>query len=159
MLEDNETLSKELKSHGIVDVNVEDVQRQLADFHDELVKNQQASASSDEIDMSILDDILGEEKSQKLGKEQAAAATAAAKSGESSGASNSTVWENLVKEKVGMPKTGLEKERHSFYSQVEMQSFENIASDDDVEHFKQIRYEINVFNVVFFVIPCKCCLF
>jgi hypothetical protein len=54
---------------------------------------------------------------------------------------NTTEWEKLVKGTVGIPKTDLEKERHSFYSQVEFQSFETIANKDDLEHFKQVRYE------------------
>ncbi len=145
MVESKDALTNELSSHG-VDANVDEVHRQLSDYHEEFMKSQKvvSQMTSDEIDMSILDDILGEDKGKKAAAAvQAAtvASTDATKSSSSAAPVDVKADREKLFEKAGIsaPKNELEKERHRFYSQVELQTFENIATEDDVANFKQIR--------------------
>lgn len=128
-----------MKNHGVQESEVEDVERQLLEYSHELQNKASSSASStnDSIDMSVLDDILGDNKRTENASEEETPSTASTSSNSQN--LSPEEWSKLVKQHVKVPKTTLDKERHSFFNQVEYNSFESAKSEDDLIRFKTLR--------------------
>lgn len=141
VLESKEALVKEMKNHGVAESEVEDVERQLLEYSHELQNKASSSASStnDSIDMSVLDDILGDNKRSDHASEEDAPAAVSTSSASNHNFSPEE-WNKLVRQHVKLPKTSLDMERHNFYNQVEYDSFESAKSEDDLIRFKTLRY-------------------
>ena len=137
-MEDKDALLTEMKNHGVDAAEVEDIERQLSAYASELQsKPSTSAATTDAIDMSVLDDILGNDKRTEESAEEVSSSSSAAPAPQP--ALSPEEWNQLVQKHIKSPKTTLDQERHQFFSQVEYDLLETAKTEDDLVHFKKLR--------------------
>jgi hypothetical protein len=152
VLADDNALLQEIVGAGLDGAILPEVRHQLEDYktnnhHSGFLES--LSEETDSVDMSILDDILGE-----INKDKSATASASAigegsepadgAEGEKKGYGNmlakgSAQWEQFVKDQLNTPTNELEQDREMYFLQFDSSDFESLETLEDVDDFKNSR--------------------
>lgn len=154
VLADDNALLQEIVGAGLDGAILPEVRHQLEDYktnnhHSGFLES--LSEETDSVDMSILDDILGE-----INKDKSATASASAigegsepadgAEGEKKGYGNmlakgSAQWEQFVKDQLNTPTNELEQDREMYFLQFDSSDFESLETLEDVDDFKNSRIQ------------------